>query len=186
MAGSLKIYYGSQLMMTPRMLTPQRTFCEKSETKKFVVVMVRHGESEWNQKNLFCGWFDAKLSEKGKEEACAAGQAIKDAKLKFDIAHTSLLKRAQDTLRSVLLVTGQEKIPTCRTWRLNERHYGGLTGLNKAETAKKYGEDQVKIWRRSFDTPRRPWRRTTSTTSVLPRIRAIRTLIPARCPIPNP
>ncbi|KAH8359584.1 hypothetical protein KR093_007726, partial [Drosophila rubida] len=126
------------------------------KSKKYVIVMVRHGESEWNQKNLFCGWYDSKLSEKGKEEACSAGKAIKDAKLKFDVAHTSLLRRAQDTLTAVLEVTGQTAIPTCKSWRLNERHYGGLTGLNKLETAKKFGDDQVKIWRRSFDTPPPP------------------------------
>lgn len=129
---------------------------EGKKDKLFTVVMVRHGESEWNDKNLFSGWYDAPLNEKGQKEACAAGKAIKDAQLKFDIAHTSLLKRAQDTLRTVLEVSCQTKIPICMTWRLNERHYGGLTGLNKAETAKKYGEDQVKIWRRSFDTPPPP------------------------------
>jgi len=120
---------------------------------KYKIVMVRHGESEWNQKNLFCGWFDANLSEKGKEEALAAGKAIKDAGLKFDVAHTSLLTRAQNTLNSILTESGQTGIPIQKTWRLNERHYGGLTGLNKAETAAKYGEEQVQIWRRSFDTP---------------------------------
>lgn len=120
---------------------------------KYKIVMVRHGESEWNQKNLFCGWFDANLSEKGKEEAAAAGKAVKEAGLKFDVAHTSLLTRAQVTLGAILKESGQEGIPIQKTWRLNERHYGGLTGLNKAETAAKYGEDQVQIWRRSFDTP---------------------------------
>lgn len=114
--------------------------------------MVRHGESEWNERNLFSGWYDAPLNMKGLEEACAAGKAIKDAKLKFDIAHTSLLSRAQDTLFTVLDVSGQSSLPIWMSWRLNERHYGGLTGLNKAETAKIYGEEQVKVWRRSFDT----------------------------------
>lgn len=89
----------------------------------------------------------------GKEEALAAGKAIKDAGLKFDVAHTSLLTRAQNTLNSILTESGQTGIPIQKTWRLNERHYGGLTGLNKAETAAKYGEEQVQIWRRSFDTP---------------------------------
>lgn len=120
---------------------------------KYKIVMVRHGESEWNQKNLFCGWFDANLSEKGKEEALAAGKAVKEAGLKFDVAHTSLLTRAQNTLSSILGESGQSGIPIEKTWRLNERHYGGLTGLNKAETAAKYGEAQVQIWRRSFDVP---------------------------------
>lgn len=92
----------------------------------------------------------------GKEEALAAGKAIKEAGLKFDVAHTSLLTRAQITLNSILTESGQTGIPINKTWRLNERHYGGLTGLNKAETAAKYGEDQVQIWRRSFDTPPPP------------------------------
>jgi 2,3-bisphosphoglycerate-dependent phosphoglycerate mutase len=123
---------------------------------KYRIVMVRHGESEWNLKNQFCGWYDSLLSEKGQQEACAAGKAIKDAGMKFDVAHTSLLTRAQITLQTILEQSGQTNVPVCKTWRLNERHYGGLTGLNKAETAAKYGEDQVKIWRRSFDTPPPP------------------------------
>jgi len=123
---------------------------------KYRIVMVRHGESEWNQKNLFCGWFDANLSDKGKEEAVAAGKAVKDAGLKFDVAHTSVLTRAQVTLGNILKESGQEGIPVNKTWRLNERHYGSLTGLNKSETAAKYGEAQVQIWRRSFDTPPPP------------------------------
>lgn len=123
---------------------------------KYKIVMVRHGESEWNQKNLFCGWFDANLSEKGQQEAVAAGKAVKEAGLKFDVAHTSVLTRAQVTLNNILKESGQEGIPINKTWRLNERHYGGLTGLNKSETAAKYGEDQVQIWRRSFDTPPPP------------------------------
>ncbi|XP_059610355.1 phosphoglycerate mutase 2 [Phlebotomus argentipes] len=120
---------------------------------KYKIVMVRHGESEWNQKNLFCGWFDADLSDKGREEAKSAGKAIKEAGLKFDVAHTSFLTRAQNTLASILQESDQTGIPIEKTWRLNERHYGGLTGLNKAETAAKYGEQQVQIWRRSFDVP---------------------------------
>ncbi|XP_054747723.1 phosphoglycerate mutase 2-like [Anastrepha obliqua] len=123
---------------------------------KYRIVMVRHGESEWNQKNQFCGWFDSALSDKGKAEAQAAGKAVKEAGLKFDIAHTSVLCRAIITLETILKESGQSDIPVCKSWRLNERHYGGLTGLNKAETAAKYGEEQVKIWRRSFDTPPPP------------------------------
>ncbi|XP_062124844.1 phosphoglycerate mutase 2 [Drosophila sulfurigaster albostrigata] len=158
MAAMWKLCNVNQILSRPRSWTLEshRMFSEKCEVKKFVVVMVRHGESEWNQKNLFCGWFDAMLTKKGKEEACAAGKAIKDAKLKFDVAHTSLLVRAHDTLKAVLTVSEQTGIPVCKSWRLNERHYGGLTGLNKAETAKKFGEEQVKIWRRSFDTPPPP------------------------------
>lgn len=123
---------------------------------KYKIVMVRHGESEWNQLNLFCGWYNANLSDKGIQEAKDAGKAVKDAGLKFDIAHTSVLKRANITLESILKESGQSDIPVHKTWRLNERHYGGLTGMDKAETAKKYGEQQVQIWRRSFDTPPPP------------------------------
>ncbi|KAF2892479.1 hypothetical protein ILUMI_13698 [Ignelater luminosus] len=119
----------------------------------YKIVMVRHGESQWNQKNLFCGWYDADLSDKGKQEAINAGKALKDAGYKFDLAYTSVLSRAQNTLQSILEQIGQTEIPVTKTWRLNERHYGGLTGLNKAETAAKYGEEQVAIWRRSFDIP---------------------------------
>jgi len=122
----------------------------------YKIVMVRHGESEWNLENKFCGWFDANLSQKGKDEAKAGGVALKEAGYNFDVAHTSLLTRAQVTLASVLEQIGQSDLPTEKTWRLNERHYGGLTGLNKAETAAKHGEEQVKIWRRSFDTPPPP------------------------------
>lgn len=120
------------------------------------LVMVRHGESTWNQENRFCGWFDAELSEKGAEEAKRGAKAIKDAKMEFDICYTSVLKRAIRTLWTILDGTDQMWLPVVRTWRLNERHYGGLTGLNKAETAAKHGEEQVKIWRRSFDIPPPP------------------------------
>lgn len=118
--------------------------------------MLRHGESEWNLKNLFCGWYDADLSPKGIEEAKRAGKALKDAKYIFDIAYTSVLQRAQKTLDAILTELNLKNIPIVKTWRLNERHYGNLTGLNKAETAKKYGEEQVAIWRRSFDVPPPP------------------------------
>ncbi|XP_015175719.1 PREDICTED: phosphoglycerate mutase 2 [Polistes dominula] len=123
---------------------------------KYKIVMVRHGESEWNKLNLFCGWYDANLSDKGKSEAVSAGKAVKEAGLTFDVAHTSVLTRAQETLKSILKEINQEDIPILKTWRLNERHYGGLTGMNKAETAAKYGEEQVQIWRRSFDVPPPP------------------------------
>ncbi|XP_034243891.1 phosphoglycerate mutase 2 [Thrips palmi] len=122
----------------------------------YKIVMVRHGESEWNQKNLFCGWFDANLSPKGEEEAVSAGKALKEAGYTFDVAHTSVLTRAQKTLGAILNGIGQADLPVEKSWRLNERHYGGLTGLNKSETAAKYGEDQVQIWRRSFDIPPPP------------------------------
>merc|ERR1712212_877560 len=129
--------------------------CNKLERKMAVykIVMLRHGESEWNKENKFCGWYDANLSETGVSEAIAGGKALKEAGYTWDLAHTSLLTRAQVTLKNVLEQIGQSDIPVEKTWRLNERHYGGLTGLNKAETAAKHGEEQVKIWRRSFDTP---------------------------------
>lgn len=119
----------------------------------FEIVMIRHGESTWNQENKFCGWFDAGLSDKGVKEAESGGQALKNAGYTFDVAHTSLLTRAQVTLDKVLEAIEQKDLTTEKTWRLNERHYGALTGLNKAETAAKHGDEQVKIWRRSFDTP---------------------------------
>lgn len=122
----------------------------------YKIIMVRHGESEWNKLNKFCGWFDAELSDNGVKEAKAAGKALKDADYKFDLAYTSVLKRAEDTLEAILVELGQEGLETRRSWRLNERHYGGLTGFNKAETAEKYGEEQVQQWRRSFDTPPPP------------------------------
>merc|ERR1711972_170114 len=109
------------------------------------IIFVRHGESEWNLKNLFCGWFDADLSPKGIEEATAGGKAIKEGGWKFDCAFTSKLKRANRTLDIILSESGMSNIPVQKTWRLNERHYGGLTGLNKAE--------KVQIWRLSFNTP---------------------------------
>lgn len=123
---------------------------------KYRIVMVRHGESEWNKLNLFCGWYDADLSDKGKEEALSAGKALKNESYKFDVAHTSVLTRAQKTLEAILKEIGQTDLPVEKSWRLNERHYGGLTGLNKAETSAKYGEEQVQIWRRSFDVPPPP------------------------------
>merc|ERR1711892_1595506 len=124
--------------------------------KTYQIVMIRHGESEWNKENRFCGWFDAGLSAQGINEAHAGGKALKDAGYTFDIAHTSLLTRAQVTLNMVLDGIEQKDLPVQKNWRLNERHYGGLTGLNKAETAEKHGEAQVKIWRRSFDVPPPP------------------------------
>lgn len=119
----------------------------------YKIVMIRHGESEWNKENKFCGWFDANLSEAGIKEAEAGGVALKEAGYQFDLAHTSLLTRANVTLNKVLEGIGQQDLPVEKTWRLNERHYGALTGLNKAETAEKHGEEQVLIWRRSFDIP---------------------------------
>ncbi len=115
------------------------------------LVLVRHGESEWNKLNLFTGWTDVELTEKGVAEAKEGGRLLKEAGFDFDVCHTSYLKRAIHTLNNVLEQMDREWIPVNKTWRLNERHYGALQGLNKSETAVKYGEEQVKIWRRSFD-----------------------------------
>ncbi len=117
------------------------------------LVLLRHGESTWNQENRFTGWTDVDLTERGMAEALRAGQQLKEEGLIFDIAYTSLLKRAIRTLWIVLDELDQMWIPVKRTWRLNERHYGALQGLNKAETAEKYGDEQVLLWRRSYDTP---------------------------------
>ena len=115
------------------------------------LVLIRHGESAWNLENRFTGWKDVDLSPKGIEEAKAAGKILKEMNLVFDVAYTSYLKRAIKTLNIVLEEMDELYIPVYKSWRLNERHYGALQGLNKAETAKKYGDEQVHIWRRSFD-----------------------------------
>ena len=117
----------------------------------FKVVLLRHGESTWNKENRFTGWTDVDLSEKGKGEAKKAGELLKKEGFVFDIAYTSVLKRAIRTLWTVMDEMNLMWIPVIRNWRLNERHYGALQGLNKAETAQKFGDDQVKIWRRSYD-----------------------------------
>ena len=115
------------------------------------LVLLRHGESEWNKLNLFTGWMDVDLSDKGREEAKAAGETLKAEGYDFDLCFTSYLKRAIHTLNITLDEMDRAWLPVVKSWKLNERHYGALQGLNKAETAEKYGEDQVKIWRRSFD-----------------------------------
>ena len=122
----------------------------------YTLVLLRHGESAWNLENRFTGWTDVDLSPKGIEEAKAAGRSMKEAGFVFDVAHTSLLKRAIRTLWLSLEEMDRVWIPIRHSWRLNERHYGALQGLNKAETAKKFGEEQVKIWRRSYATPPPP------------------------------
>ncbi|MDP2803135.1 MAG: 2,3-bisphosphoglycerate-dependent phosphoglycerate mutase [Phreatobacter sp.] len=118
-----------------------------------LLVLTRHGESEWNLQNLFTGWKDPGLTAKGIEEAKTAGRGLKALGLTFDVAYTSALTRAQDTLKLILEEIGQTSLPTIRDFRLNERDYGDLAGLNKAETAAKYGDEQVHIWRRSYDVP---------------------------------
>lgn len=120
------------------------------------LVVVRHGESLWNQENRFTGWVDIDLSEKGILEARKAGKLIREEGFLFDVAYTSVLKRAVRTLWLSMEEMNAMWLPVRTSWRLNERHYGALQGLNKTETAKKYGEDQVKIWRRSYDTPPPP------------------------------
>jgi len=117
----------------------------------YKVVLLRHGESDWNKQNLFTGWTDVDLTEKGIQEATAAGKLMKEAGFVFDLAFTSVLKRAIRTLWLALDEMNLLWIPDIKTWRLNERHYGALQGLNKAETAQKYGDEQVHIWRRSYD-----------------------------------
>lgn len=115
------------------------------------LVLLRHGESQWNLENRFTGWVDIPLSPKGEEEARRAGEKLKS--FKFDKAYTSVLKRANDTLYIVLKIIGQENIPIEYDKALNERHYGALQGLNKADIGRQYGEEQLKIWRRSYDVP---------------------------------
>lgn len=122
----------------------------------YKVVLIRHGESTWNKENRFTGWTDVDLSEKGMEEAREAGKLMKKEGFTFDIAFTSVLKRAIRTLTLAQDEMDLLWMPVIKNWRLNERHYGGLQGLNKSETAAKYGEDQVLIWRRSYDVPPTP------------------------------
>ncbi|RLA27264.1 MAG: 2,3-diphosphoglycerate-dependent phosphoglycerate mutase [Gammaproteobacteria bacterium] len=117
------------------------------------LVFCRHGQSDWNLKNLFTGWTDVELTDKGRSEATAAGQLLHELDFKFDIAFTSVLKRAIHTLWIMLDEMDRVWIPVVRDWRLNERHYGALQGLDKAETSAKYGDEQVHIWRRSYATP---------------------------------
>ncbi|MGD9896348.1 MAG: 2,3-diphosphoglycerate-dependent phosphoglycerate mutase [Candidatus Methylacidiphilaceae bacterium] len=117
----------------------------------FHLVLLRHGESAWNRENLFTGWIDVDLSQRGKEEAIRSGERLREAGFRFEEAYTSVLKRSIRTLWIVLDLLDQMWLPTVCAWQLNERHYGALQGLNKKETAKKYGEEQVLRWRRSYD-----------------------------------
>ena len=117
------------------------------------LVLLRHGQSSWNLENKFTGWKNVGLTKKGEEEAKEAGKLLLKENYKFDVVHTSLLKRANRTMQICLKEMGQSNVPIYYSWRLNERHYGSLQGLNKTETAKKYGDEQVHIWRRSYTTP---------------------------------
>lgn len=122
----------------------------------YKLVLIRHGESIWNKENRFTGWKDVDLSEKGRSEANAAGELLKTEGFEFDLAYCSVLKRAIRTLDSILDEMDTMWLPVIKHWRLNEKHYGNLQGLNKAETAAKYGDEQVHIWRRSYDVPPPP------------------------------
>lgn len=120
------------------------------------LILLRHGQSKWNLENRFTGWVDVDLTDRGRREAIHAGTLLRGEGLTFDAAHVSVLRRAISTLNIVLDVMEQQWIPVSKTWRLNERHYGALQGLNKAETAAEHGEEQVRIWRRSYDVPPPP------------------------------
>ena len=131
------------------------------------LVLCRHGQSQWNLENRFTGWVDVDLTEQGQNEALEAGKELKEAELNFDIAYTSVLKRATKTLFIILEEMNLTWIPVINSWELNERHYGALQGLHKVDVAKQYGEDQVQIWRRSYDTPPRLWLKMISHTQDL-------------------
>lgn len=120
------------------------------------LILLRHGQSQWNLENRFTGWVDVDLTDQGEAEATRGGELIAKAGFKPDVMFTSVLNRAKRTGAMALAAAGLKDVPVIEDWRLNERHYGGLTGLNKAETAEKHGEEQVKIWRRSYDTPPPP------------------------------
>ena len=120
------------------------------------LILLRHGESEWNAKNLFTGWVDVDLTEKGRAEAVRGGELMKDADLLPDVVHTSLQRRAITTAAMSLDVADRHWIPVKRSWRLNERHYGALQGKDKKQTLEQYGEEQFMLWRRSFDVPPPP------------------------------
>jgi 2,3-bisphosphoglycerate-dependent phosphoglycerate mutase len=122
----------------------------------YTLVLLRHGESEWNAKNLFTGWVDVPLNDKGRAEGVRAGELLRDAGVLPDVVHTSLLRRAINTAVTALDVADRHWIPVRRSWRLNERHYGALQGKNKKETLEAYGEEQFMLWRRSFDVPPPP------------------------------
>jgi len=134
-------------------LNKNRACMQFAFAKKHTLVLVRHGESTWNLENKFTGWYDCPLSPKGHEEVIEAGQLIKAEGIDFDVAHTSMLKRAIRTLWHVLEETDKMWVPTQKAWQLNERHYGALQGLDKQQTVDKFGKDQVLVWRRSYDVP---------------------------------
>jgi 2,3-bisphosphoglycerate-dependent phosphoglycerate mutase len=151
---------GLEVMIFPARIAPVarcgRTPVSAKETAMHKIVLIRHGESDWNREDRFTGWTDVDLSDKGRGEAKLAGKLLKEGDFHFDIAYTSVLKRAVRTLWIVLDEMDLMWLPVRDDWRLNERHYGALQGLNKAETAVKFGDAQVKIWRRSYDVPPPP------------------------------
>ena len=130
-----------------------RMTLKRDMSMKYTLTLIRHGESTWNEENKFTGWYDCPLSVKGHKEAAAAGELLKQNNVKFDLAYTSMLKRAIRTLWHTLEQTDCMSIPIVNAWELNERHYGALQGLDKQETVTKYGKDQVNVWRRSYDIP---------------------------------
>jgi 2,3-bisphosphoglycerate-dependent phosphoglycerate mutase len=136
----------------PALFIPFLTAAEASPTM-YKLVLIRHGESTWNLENRFTGWTDVDLTDTGIEQAKSSGRLLKEGGYDFDVAYTSVLKRATRTLWLALDEMDRTWLPVVNSWRLNERHYGALQGLNKAETAKQYGDDQVLVWRRSYDTP---------------------------------
>ena len=155
----------------------------QADQQTMQLVLIRHGESEWNKLNLFTGWTDVELTDTGREEAAAGGRALKEAGFDFDVCYTSRLKRAIHTLNIVLGQMDREWLPVIKSWKLNERHYGALQGLNKADAAAEHGDEQVLIWRRSFDICRRHSSRTTRAIPT-PRSNTVMSR-PISCPIPN-
>ena len=147
------VLYHNSTDLTGRISLTKTSFVTHREPQVYTLVLIRHGESTWNKENRFTGWKDVPLSEKGHEEAAAAGRLLLKEGFEFDVAYTSVLKRAIRTLWYVMEEMDLMWIPVTRAWKLNERHYGALQGLNKAETAAEHGEEQVLIWRRSYDTP---------------------------------
>ena len=139
--------YGKRDSVLP---TTNKSLGGDTSSMSMKLVLIRHGESVWNKENLFTGWTDVDLSDTGKKEAAEAGKVLKAEGFDFDVCYVSYLKRAIHTLNLALESMDREWLPVIKSWKLNERHYGALQGLNKAETAEKYGEDQVKLWRRSY------------------------------------
>ena len=139
--------YGKRDSVLP---TTNKSLGGDTSSMSMKLVLIRHGESVWNKENLFTGWTDVDLSDTGKKEAADAGKVLKAEGFDFDVCYVSYLKRAIHTLNLALESMDREWLPVIKSWKLNERHYGALQGLNKAETAEKYGEDQVKLWRRSY------------------------------------